>query len=183
MTVAEYAGQVGVSVQTVYRRLTSVKQKGHDCLTLEKNGKTVITPKGVELLNEKFNAVKQELNGVKQTLNIENDKLYDILQTQLEVMRADNIAALQGKDKLIDELRTELIAERQHNREQIDDLTAALVSAQALHAGTIQQQLVCAPTDEQRETTTEDDSSADELPRASKQSRFSRVLRILAGKE
>jgi len=68
----------------------------------------------------------------------EENELYIILKAELEL-----------KNKQIETLQADLASERVHNREQIEKLTAALVTAQqsahaaqALHAGTMQKHLI-----------------------------------------
>jgi translation initiation factor 2B subunit (eIF-2B alpha/beta/delta family) len=135
-TVAEYARQKGVTVQTVYRRLTSVKRKGYNDVTDVKDGKIVVTKKGVKILDDVFNSC---LTSVKQELNT-GGTLHEIFSGELE-----------SKNKLLDDQQNTI----KEQQKTIRELTAALENttnalrdaqhtanaAQALHAGTIQQQL------------------------------------------
>lgn len=100
ITVAKYAKESEVSVQTIYRRLNSVKQKGYDGLTEKKSGILYITEKGVHILNDELNEVKQVFNSVKHA---ESEEII--------YLREQNTA-----------LQEELSKEREHSRAQSEML-------------------------------------------------------------
>jgi len=95
-TVSQLAAELGVSVQTVYRR---VKQYEFEGLTVKQAGKLYFTEKGEEILRESLTPGQQMLNSVKQ--NVEEKSL------ELRQLYA-----------LVEQLKEELATERKYNREQ-----------------------------------------------------------------
>ena len=61
-TVAEFAKEIDVSVQTIYRRLNKVKQINDEGLTVKKDGITYITSLGEDALTGRLTDVKQSAN-------------------------------------------------------------------------------------------------------------------------
>jgi len=59
-TVAEFAREMDVSVQTIYRRLNKVKQINDEGLTVKKDGITYITVLGENALTGRLTDVKQQ---------------------------------------------------------------------------------------------------------------------------
>jgi len=99
-TIAQFATAVGVSVQTVYRLLNTVKQNSGECLTVKISGKRHITAFGEGILRERLTSVKQVLNTVKHA-------------------ESDEITFLREQNRALQE---ELSTERTHSREQADKL-------------------------------------------------------------
>jgi chaperonin cofactor prefoldin len=101
-TVAEIAAEVNVSVQTVYRRLTRVKQKSNEILTEKIDGITYFTDVGEILIIESLTSVKQSFNTVKhpesdeilflreqvKILNAQIDKLTETIKIQAQSINA-----------------------------------------------------------------------------------------------
>jgi DNA-binding Lrp family transcriptional regulator len=152
-TIKQIADEIGMSKDRVKYQVRKLSSEHIQ----KKDNITYVNDSGVlrlyELLGKKTGNFMGDLpikSGKLPTDLPTENPLYEMLRNELEVknkliedMRADHSSALES-------LYNELAAERQHNREQIADLTAALVSAQALHAGTIQQQLTGGetPTDD-----------------------------------
>jgi len=107
-TIAQFAAEAGVSVQTIYRVLNKVKQDTEECLTEKVNGITNITEIGEDFVKERLTGVKQIFNGDKESLNcVKQAESAEILY-----LREQNRALLD-----------ELAAERTHSREQADKLS------------------------------------------------------------
>jgi hypothetical protein len=144
-TIRQIADEIGVSKQAVQKRIAREPLK--TCIqehTFIKDGIKYIVEDGYNHILQAFE--KSMYTRVHRDVDIDASideksavysEMVDILKQQVEDLKADKVA-LQGKN---DELHAELAAERQYSREQIATLTAALVSEQALHAGTIQKQL------------------------------------------
>lgn len=154
-TIAQIAAEIGVTKQAVMyhlKKLESTKENG--VLSTKENGVLLVSLSGESLIKSAFSKNDRQAFGDKQPpkdRQIESDILA-VLQ--------DTISALQGqlsvKDKQIDELNTRLA-----------ESNAALVAAQqtaqaaqALHAGSIQQQLSSNidPAQHQSEMVVEEDS-------------------------
>ena len=99
-TIAQFAAEVGVSVQTIYRLLNSVKQESGESLTEKIGGKRHITAFGEGILRERLTGVKQPLNTVKHP-------------------ESEEIIFLRDQNRT---LQDELATERAHSREQADKL-------------------------------------------------------------
>ncbi|MDR2728875.1 MAG: hypothetical protein LBB56_07060 [Chitinispirillales bacterium] len=146
-TIKQVADELGISKDKIKYQVRKLPGE-----YIQKTGNvTYINSDGVHILRERVGNLPGKAKGNNPLLT--NDlptvyPLYEMLQQELETknklidnMRADHVSAIES-------LRADIIQERQSNREQIADLTAALVAtqqtaatAQALHAGTLQQQL------------------------------------------
>jgi len=100
-TISQFASEMGVSVQTIYRQLNRVKQETGVCLTEKINKIAHITESGEIALKERLTDVKQALNNVKQE-------------------ESDEIVFLREQNKT---LLKDLETERTHSREQADKLS------------------------------------------------------------
>ena len=103
-TVAEFAKEKNVSVQTIYRKLNRVKQINTECLTEKKSGITYITSKGEDILTDALTGVKHE-----------DVKLFNTVKHA----ESGEIEFLREQNKV---LHDELIKEREHSRGQADKL-------------------------------------------------------------
>jgi TolA-binding protein len=83
-TVAEIAAEVGVSVQTVYRKLNRVKQKSNENLIEKIDGITYFTDIGEKLIVENITSVKQSFNTIKQP---ESDEIL-FLREQIKILNS-----------------------------------------------------------------------------------------------
>jgi DNA-binding transcriptional MerR regulator len=105
-TVAELAKETGVSVQTIYRRLNSVKQIHGDGLTEKKNGITYITAKGEVALTGTLTDVKQSdvkmFNAVKHPESEETLFLREQLRTLTEELNREREHSRGQADRLAD---------------------------------------------------------------------------------
>ena len=100
-TVKQIADEAGVNVQTVYRRLNSVKQKSNAILTEKVGGITYFTEVGEKIIIECLTPVKQMLNDDKaenaeilflreqiKTLNAQIEKLTETINIQAQSINA-----------------------------------------------------------------------------------------------
>lgn len=139
-TIRQIAEELGVSKQAVHQ-----KRKGKalatalQAFTTTVDGTVYISPEGEALLKQAF--LKPETptpstvndNGftpVDGHVDGSEHPLYAILKAELE-----------AKNKLIEQLQTDLAEERKHNREQAEQFALLAARAQELHAGTIKTQL------------------------------------------
>ncbi|MDR2590948.1 MAG: hypothetical protein LBC71_08210 [Oscillospiraceae bacterium] len=142
-TIKQVADELGVSKDKIKYQMRKLPTE-----FTHKVGKiTYINDDGVGVLRDKVGNHPSKSptspGELPTVLPTPNDRLYDILQDELN-----------SKNKLISDLTAQLDKERQHSLEQSDKLAALAETAQALHAGTIQQQLV--------DSTEEKNDSADE---------------------
>lgn len=124
LTVSEFARRAGVTKQSVYQRIQGRLKK----YVKDLNGQKVIH---IKALHEVYGidleqGFEQDLNKGSQGQNAMEMAVIDMLRAELETKNQQ----LQEKDKQI----TSLTAALEHT-------TQALNAAQALHAGTMQQQL------------------------------------------
>ena len=133
------------------------------------------TAKAIEESNSKSITVNQrqatEVNSEQPTETVQ--AAITALQKQLEVMQQQ----LEVKDKQIEQLTAALTSSQQQNTQlstALENTTAALTAAQALHAGTIQQQLEQHEPDSEHDLPTAPEGQ-EEQP-APKQSLFKRLF-------
>jgi len=91
-TVKQLADEIGVNVQTVYRRLNRVKQSTNEALTEKVGGTTYFTEVGEKLIIEC-------LTPVKQAKNNDNGEIL-FLREQIKELNAKNDELLRQIDKL-----------------------------------------------------------------------------------
>lgn len=121
LAVSEFAKLAGVSKQAIYQRLnTSLK----DFVKVEQ-GRKVVDSAALSLFMPDNTCDKDETPA--QSESTLEQELIQVLKSQLE-----------AKDSQIAELQTALLAEQANNKQLLSQLSAA----QALHAGTLQQQLI-----------------------------------------
>lgn len=121
LSIAEFAKLAGVSKQAIYQRLnTSLK----DFVKVEQ-GRKVVDSAALSLFSPDY--TYQEDETPAQTDSTIEQELVQLLKAQLE-----------AKDSQIAELQTALLEEQANNKQLLSQLSAA----QALHAGTLQQQLL-----------------------------------------
>ena len=125
ITVKEFAKRAGVTTQRIYQMLGKDLQEYY----------TII--KGVKMIDEAALSLFDK-NDFASDLQGDFANILQVLQSQL-VVKDEQISE---KDKQIEQLQSELAAERKHSREEVEKLTAALTAAQALHAADKQQQLM-----------------------------------------
>ena len=144
-TIKQIADEIGVSKQAVQKRIAREPFKtSMQAYIVYENGVKYIDEDGVNRIIQVFKKSASTSVHMDTAIDAGVDKnslvyseMVNLLKQQIEDLKEDKMV-LQGKN---DELHTELAAERQYSREQIATLTAALVSEQALHAGTLQKQL------------------------------------------
>lgn len=128
ISVSEFARRAGVTKQSVYQRIQGRLKK----YVKDLNGQKVIHIKalnevyGVDLEQGLEQGLEQDLNKGSQEKNVIEMAVIDMLRAELETKNQQ----LQEKDKQIASLTAAL-----------ENTTQALNVAQALHAGTMQQQL------------------------------------------
>ena len=134
MTIKQLADSIGISKTAIRKKMT--EEFKSTCTTVGADGIILVSDEGCEQMREAFR--KHTENGQKVLENTENQspetaensvsaKLVDMLQAQLEM-----------KDKQIAELNARLA----ETTAALTETTKSLRAAQALHAGTIQQQLL-----------------------------------------
>jgi predicted DNA-binding protein YlxM (UPF0122 family) len=127
-TIRQIADELGVSKQAVTDKIDKLGLQS----TLQKNANRYSVPKPTETaLLKAFNKNNNDKTSPSKHQPI--DKLYNILQSELNAKNKQ----LEEKDKQISELTSALVASQQN-----------AATAQALHAGTLQQQLISS-TDEE----------------------------------
>ena len=124
ISVSEFAKRAGVTKQSVYQRIQGRLKK----YVKDLNGQKVIH---IKALNEVYGVdleqgLEQDLNKGSQEKNVIEMAVIDMLRAELETKNQQ----LQEKDKQIASLTAAL-----------ENTTQELNVAQALHAGTMQQQL------------------------------------------
>jgi TolA-binding protein len=95
-TVKQIADEIGVNVQTVYRRINKVKQNTNENLTDKVDGIAYFTEVGEKLIIESLTNGKQILNNVKQA---ESGEIL-FLREQIKELNSKNDELLKQIDKL-----------------------------------------------------------------------------------
>lgn len=111
-TVKNIADEMGVNVQTVYRRLNEIKQGSTDKLTEKVKGITYFTEIGEQLIKDSLAPVEQLINNDKQP------------ESELTSFFTEQIKSLQ------EELKTE----REHSRALAERLATIIENNQKLDA-------------------------------------------------
>ena len=129
MTVKQLADSLGVTKTAIRKRFTEDFRANH--LQTTANGVIIISDEGCKLIAETLQTTANQIPQTAETVteNPENSLLETtiaVLREQLAV-KDSQIAAQQEQIKTL--------------TQSLHDTTAALTAAQALHAGTIQQQL------------------------------------------
>ena len=129
-TIKQIADDLGVSKQAVSKRLSQLPPTE---VTTNEHGIKLITPCGEKILKDSISPTKTQL---PPTTTNQIDTLVSMLQKELDA-KNDQLTA---KDKQIEQLTAAL-----------EHTTASLQAAQALHAGTLQnQQLIADETIEEK---------------------------------
>ena len=163
LTVKQFAERAGVSTQRVYQLLTKSLQE----FIKTDHGKKYISIEGLRVFEkDPLQDLAKDLQGDLQEVASPET---EILRETVEVLRrqlAIKDEQLAAKDKQIGDLTAALLsAQEQHKA-----LTDALTTAQALHAGTIQQQLA-------EQSGQGDVLSEDHTQPKQKQSFFARIFK------
>ena len=164
MTIKQLANQLGVSKTTISKAISALglqgklKRSGNKYLLSEVQIESVKT----QIANQKTQIANQKSQTAGQKSQTENQNaLIEVLQKQLTLLNGqlnikdDQIRTHQEQIRLLQEQ----IVSKDKQIEQItvamENITAALTASQALHAGTIQQQLT--EQNSSRENTAPDD--------------------------
>ena len=136
MTVKQLADSLGVTKTAIRKRFTEDFRANH--LQTTANGVIIISDEGCKLIAETLQTTANQIPQTAETVteNTENS----LLQTTIAVLREQ----LSEKDKQIAALTSALTTSQEQVKqltESLHDTTTALAAAQALHAGTIKQQL------------------------------------------
>ena len=122
-TIKQIADELGLNKQKIYRYIKS----NHINEVHQKNGMMYYDDVAESVIKQAFfkNSISDEshLNHINEAVN---DVVIDVLLKQSETLQKE----LEIKNKQIEDLNNRLL-----------EITSALVTAQALHAGTIQQQI------------------------------------------
>lgn len=154
LTVKEFAAAAGVSTQRIYKAMKTTLQP---YIANTENGATMLHCDGLREFG--INHSLQLCNDVLQTESCKAQTRTGSETTENEHSKNTQACNDVLQTALIDELRAqidELRADKEHMKEQLrskdaqiatlttalDNVTAALTTAQALHAGTIQQTLI-----------------------------------------
>ena len=150
MTIKQLANQLGVSKTTISKAIFALGLQGE----LKRSGNKYL------LSEVQIESVKTQIAGQKSQTENQN-ALIEVLQKQLTLLNGqlnikdDQIRTHQEQIRLLQEQ----IVSKDKQIEQItvamENITAALTASQALHAGTIQQQLT--EQNSSRENTAPDD--------------------------
>lgn len=122
LSVKEYAQRAGITEQAVYKRLRNVKSDLHQYL-VERNNKKYIKKEALKLIEDKPTYEKLESESLRE--------MVDLLKSQL----ADKDDQIHHLQKINDQLATS----NSQLSKALEDTTASLHAAQALHAQTLQQ--------------------------------------------
>ena len=127
LTVKEFSKAAGVTEQAVYKRLRNENSDLRG-FVVEKEGKKFLKVEALETITEKKTVEKSEAENLREMVEeLKRDKAF--LQEQ--------ISSLQVQNK-------ELTA-------ALENTTASLQAAQALHAGTMQQAITAGESEDQPE--------------------------------
>ena len=136
MTVKELADELGVSKPTISKAITELGLQGH----LTKIGNRFILEESeIEAIKSKISQTQTPKESLK-TKNKTEKSLISLLESQITILTEQ----LSQKDSQINALTSALATSQEQIKALTDSLqatTSALTTAQALHAGTIQQQL------------------------------------------
>ena len=157
MTIKQLANQLGVSKTTISKAIFALGLQGE----LKRSGNKYLLSE-VQIESVKTQIAKQKSQTAGQKSQTENQNaLIEVLQKQLTLLNGqlnikdDQIRTHQEQIRLLQEQ----IVSKDKQIEQItvamENITAALTASQALHAGTIQQQLT--EQNSSRENTAPDD--------------------------
>ena len=145
-TIRQIADEIGVSKQAVFKKIKreplSTSLQG---LTATVDGRLMVEVDGEKLIKQAFSEIAPSTKNAEKTAEV--DGVISVLQATIDTLQGQ----LSVKDQQIEELNARLA-------EVSSALLAAqqtAVAAQALHAGTIQQQLVAGEGEElqqERET-------------------------------
>ena len=122
-TIKQIADELGLNKQKIYRYI----KNNHINEAHQKNGMMYYDDVAESIIKQAFlkNSVSDEAHQ-NQINEAVNDVIIDVLLKQSETLQIE----LEIKNKQIEDLNNRLL-----------EITSALVTAQALHAGTIQQQI------------------------------------------
>ena len=157
MTIKQLANQLGVSKTTISKAISVLGLQGE----LKRSGnKYLLSEVQIESVKTQIANQKSQTAGQKSQTENQN-ALIEVLQKQLTLLNGqlnikdDQIRTHQEQIRLLQEQ----IVSKDKQIEQItvamENITAALTASQALHAGTIQQQLT--EQNSSRENTAPDD--------------------------
>ena len=157
MTIKQLANQLGVSKTTISKAISALGLQGE----LKRFGnKYLLSEVQIESVKTQIANQKSQTAGQKSQTENQN-ALIEVLQKQLTLLNGqlnikdDQIRTHQEQIRLLQEQ----IVSKDKQIEQItvamENITAALTASQALHAGTIQQQLT--EQNSSRENTAPDD--------------------------
>jgi len=132
MTISELAQNIGVSKTAIRKKYNAIPDFADKYITKAPNGMIEINPDGCKLIAETFQKPAETTENKAETVSANHEN--QVSFTMIEILRQQ----LEEKDSQI-----------RAQQEQISQLTAALEhtttslqAAQALHAGTMQQQLL-----------------------------------------
>lgn len=122
LSVKEYARHAGITEQAVYKKLRNEKSDLHQYLVVQ-NHKKYIKKEALKLIEDKPTTEKLESENLRE--------MVDLLKSQI----AEKDAQIYHLQKINDQLATS----NSQLSKALEDTTASLHAAQALHAQTLQQ--------------------------------------------
>ncbi len=136
MTIKQLAESIGVSKTAIRKRMAEIPDFRANYTESDESGVIKIHEDGCKLIEESFRKRTETTENVSE--NIENKfaetPKTDVSAALVELLRAQ----LEAKDRQIDELNARLA----ETTAALTETTKSLQAAQALHAGTIQTQLL-----------------------------------------
>ena len=160
LTVKEFAAAAGVSTQRIYQRLAKDLQSDLPSTCKEETRGEIVS-----LLQSTLDLLQQQLTVMDEQLKTK-DKQMSELQRQIEQLTVALTSSQQQNRELTETLK-----------DTTDKLTTALSQQQALHAGTIQQQLEQHEPDSELDLpTAPEDQEEQPAPKQEKVSLFKRLF-------
>ena len=157
MTIKQLADELGLSKTAIRKKMTEEFRASY--VTNDATGTMQISEEGCKLLREQF---RKPAETIPETAENSRKQLPETPQTEVFAL----IEMLQNELKIKNDQITELNARLAETTAALTETTKSLQAAQALHAGTIQQQLL--------EESTE--NSSQEQPKTDKKQGFFRRL-------
>ena len=144
MTIKQLADELGVSKPTISKAMSDLSIKAEQIGNKYILNETQISQIKSKITLKTESEIKNELQKTQEKLQnseeIANNKTFRFLQSQLDILAKQ----LEEKDKQIAE-KDKQLAEKDKQlalaNSALENTTAALTAAQALHAGTIQERL------------------------------------------
>lgn len=131
VNIKDFASLVGKSQQAIYQQ---IKTRLEPYSVISEGKRLIKVQAAIDIYGITFAQLeKADFSSDCKDLPNDND-VYRLLQTTIDTLQQQ----LQNKDKMIEQLQSELAAERAHNREQADKLAVLVSQAQTLQKEQLQ---------------------------------------------